>query len=71
MIALEERRCDPNGLAAELERIGGRLMMLFVTPGAEGAHELCAIVRADEAVLRLRVSLGGNSYPAEIGRAHV
>jgi len=64
VIALGERRCDPNGLAAELERIGGRLMMLFVTPGAEGAHELCAIVRADEAVLRLRVSLGGNSYPA-------
>ncbi len=31
MIALEKRRCAQDEIAAELERIGGRLMMLFVT----------------------------------------
>jgi Ni,Fe-hydrogenase III large subunit len=64
VIAFEERRCDPNGLAAELERTSGRLMMLFITPGADGTRELCAIARAGESVLRLRAPLGGNSYPA-------
>jgi len=64
VIELEERRCEPNGLAAELERTGGRLMMLFIAPSAGGARELCAIVRAGESVLRLRTPMGGNSYPA-------
>ena len=64
MIILEERRCDPSGLAAELERLDGRLMMLFARPSSQGTRELCAIVRTGDAVLRVRAPLGGNSYPA-------
>ncbi len=64
MIAIEERRCDPNGLALELERIGGRLMLLFVRPSADATREVCAVVRAGRRVLQLRGALGGNAYPA-------
>ena len=64
MIALTERRCGAESLAGELERMGGRLMMLFVTPTSDGSRDLCAIVRADGAIVRLRARLTGDSYPA-------
>ena len=72
MIAPEERTCDPEHLVAELKLIGGRLMMLFVTGKADAA-ELCAIVRSDDRVLRIRSRLQGTSYPAvtpEVPAAH-
>ena len=59
MIALTERRCGAESLAGELERMGGRLMMLFVTPTSDGSRELCAIVRADG-----RSSVCGRASPA-------
>ena len=63
MIALQERAVEATALAAELDRLGGRLMMLFAA-GEEGAYELCAIVRADDAVIRLRARVDGKTYPA-------
>jgi len=63
VIVLEERRCQSAEIAAELERIGGRLMLLFVR-GTRPELELCAIVRTDETTLTLRASLDGASYPA-------
>ncbi len=63
MITLAERRCDCAVIAAELERIAGRLMMLFVT-GAGAARELCAIVHAADGVVRVRAPLSGDAYPA-------
>jgi len=63
VIALEERTCRSADLAAELERVGGRLMLLFVT-AADSGRELCAIVRAGDCTLRLRAPLAGRSYPA-------
>ncbi|HEY1519916.1 MAG TPA: NADH-quinone oxidoreductase subunit C [Solirubrobacteraceae bacterium] len=53
-----------DAIAAELERIGGRLMMLFVAPLAGRQRELCALVREGESVLGLRAPLAGNGYPA-------
>jgi Ni,Fe-hydrogenase III large subunit len=64
VIALDERRCDAADLAGELERIGGRLMMLFAAPGAGETRELCAIVRARDSLVRVRAGLGGSTYPA-------
>ncbi len=64
MIPLEERRCDGTDLAVEIERIGGRLMMLFIALGAEQAHELCALVKEGNRVIWLCGSLEGRSYPA-------
>ena len=63
MIALEERACRPDDLAGELARLGGRLMMLFVT-GEPDASELCAVVRCDRRVVRFRSWLTGASYRA-------
>jgi len=63
VIALEERTCRSADIAAELERLGGRLMLLFVT-AADSGRELCAIVRAGDSTLRLRAPLAGRSYPA-------
>jgi formate hydrogenlyase subunit 5 len=63
VIALDERRCGQEEIAAELERIGGRLMMLFVT-GSSSEPELCAIARAGEGTIRLRAPLSSSSYPA-------
>lgn len=63
MISLHVRDCEQNQIAAELERIGGRLMMLFVT-GSGAARELCAIVGSGDSTIRLRAPLAGDSYPA-------
>jgi formate hydrogenlyase subunit 5 len=63
VIRLEERWCDPSAMAAELERLDGRLMMLFIT-GSESTRELSALTRADGKVIRLRSLLRGDSYPA-------
>ncbi len=64
MIALEQRPCAPGELASELQRISGRLMMLFVSPGRSGGRELSAIVRDRGSTARLRGRLAGESYPA-------
>ena len=64
MIASHERTVDAGALGVELERLGGRLMMLFVTVGDGDTRELRAIVRADAAVIVLRAPLDGNAYPA-------
>ncbi len=63
MIALQTLHCEQNEIAAELERIGGRLMMLFVT-GSPSARELCALVRCSDSTVRLLSPLIGDSYPA-------
>jgi len=64
VIALKERRCDQGALAAELERTGGRLMMLFVAANSEDAQELSAIVRCGSSIIHLQSRLSGESYPA-------
>jgi formate hydrogenlyase subunit 5 len=63
VIELDERSCRAADIAAELARIGGRLMLLFVT-AADSGRELCAIVRTRDGTLRLRAPLAGRSYPA-------
>jgi len=63
VISLEERRCDPSAMAAELERLNGRLMMLFIT-GSESARELSALARTDGKVIHLRSLMRSDSYPA-------
>jgi len=63
VISLQERSCRPADFAAELARIGGRLMLLFVTDSGSG-RELCAIMRVGSSVVRLRAPLTGRSYPA-------
>ena len=63
MISLEDRAVEATALAAEIERLGGRLMMLFAA-GGDGARELCALVRADDTVVRLCARLDGGAYPA-------
>ncbi len=65
MITTEERTVDADGLALELQRTGGRLMMLFVAGGpSPGDRELRAIVRADGVVTVVRARVNGNAYPA-------
>ncbi|MGO9496330.1 MAG: NADH-quinone oxidoreductase subunit C [Solirubrobacteraceae bacterium] len=65
MITTQERAVDADGLALELQRIGGRLMMLFVAGGSgPDDRELRAIVRADGGVTVVRTRVNGNAYPA-------
>ena len=64
MIALEDRTIDAGSLATELERLGGRLMMLFATASADGGQQLCALVDAHGSVVRLRAPVSGSSYPS-------
>jgi formate hydrogenlyase subunit 5 len=59
MIELVERPSTPDQLATELERLGGRLMMLFVS-----GSSLVAIVRSGDSVVCIRAPLSGDSYPA-------
>ncbi|HEY4826615.1 MAG TPA: NADH-quinone oxidoreductase subunit C [Solirubrobacteraceae bacterium] len=63
MIALSEHRCEQATIAAELERVGGRLMLLFVTETPSG-RELCAIMRTGDSTLLLRAPVTGRGYPA-------
>ena len=65
MIVSHERAVAAGELAAELERLGGRLMMLFVAGGpTPDGRELRAIVRSGETVIVLRAPLAGSAYPA-------
>ena len=65
MIALHERGVAASELAPELERLGGRLMMLFVAgTSAQDGRELRAIVRSGENVIVCRAPLAGAAYPA-------
>ena len=64
MIAIEDRAVGAGALAAELKQLGGRLMMLFVTGSTEHGRELCALVRAGEALIKLRAPVQGSAYPA-------
>jgi formate hydrogenlyase subunit 5 len=63
VIPVQDRSVQATALAAEIQRLGGRLMMLFAA-GQDGARELCALVQADDRVIRLRASLQANAYPA-------
>ena len=64
MIALENRAVEAGALATELKQLGGRLMMLFATAPDGGRAELCAPVRAGDAVITLRAPVAGTAYPA-------
>lgn len=65
MIALEERLSRLETIGLEITELGGRLMMLFVAPGARGERSLCALVHAREAgVVKLAAPLDRPSYPA-------
>jgi formate hydrogenlyase subunit 5 len=65
VITTGERNVDADGLALELQRIGGRLMMLFIAGGpGPGDRELRAVVRADGGVTVVRARVNGNAYPA-------
>ena len=64
MIAFEDRAVEAGALATELGQLGGRLMMLFATSPAGARQELCALVRAGDAVIRLRAPVHGSTYPA-------
>jgi formate hydrogenlyase subunit 5 len=64
VIGSGELTVDTGALGPELERLGGRLMMLFVAGGDGDARELRAIVRADETVTVVRARVDGNAYPA-------
>jgi formate hydrogenlyase subunit 5 len=62
VIETRELTLDAGALAQELQRIGGRLMMLFAS--GDGNRELRAIVRADERVTVVRARVEANAYPA-------
>ena len=64
MIAFEDRNVEAGALATELGQLGGRLMMLFATGPAGARQELCALVDAGDAVIRLRAPVHGGAYPA-------
>jgi formate hydrogenlyase subunit 5 len=64
VIAWEERTATAEGFAIALERLNGRLMMLFVSQRDRDARRLCAIARAGEGLIRLRAPLPGELYPA-------
>ena len=64
MIEPRDRVLDADALALELERLGGRLMMMFVAGGDGDTRELRAVVRSDDAVIVLRAPVDGNAYPA-------
>ncbi len=73
MISLLERSCGPGELAIELELLGGRLMLLFVSTNGEQRRELSAIVHSGQDVVQLRAPLSGDWYPAvtpKVAAAH-
>jgi formate hydrogenlyase subunit 5 len=63
MIEITRRRTTQEQLGAELERISGRLMMLFVH-GSQSHREIAAVVRSNDSVIRLSAPLIGESYEA-------
>jgi formate hydrogenlyase subunit 5 len=64
VITWRDQTAGADALATELERLGGRLMMLFASGRDGDALELHAIVRSDDGLIRLRAPLQGRSYPA-------
>jgi formate hydrogenlyase subunit 5 len=64
VITLQDRLVDTDALAVEVGKLGGRLMMLFATGSAETPRELCALVCAGNAVIRLRAPVHGRAYAA-------
>jgi formate hydrogenlyase subunit 5 len=64
VIAASDRAVDSDALAVEVERLGGRLMMLFATGSAGAPRELCALVRTDAGVIKLHAPVSGQAYPA-------
>ena len=64
MIAWRTDTVSASALAPELDRLGGRLMMLFVAGDDWGRHELNALVGNDDGLTRLRARLIASEYPA-------
>ena len=64
MIEPRDRVLDAGALALELERLGGRLMMMFVAGRDGDTRKLRAVVHSDDAVIVLRAPVDGNAYPA-------
>lgn len=64
VIALEDRAVEVGALATELKQLDGRLMVLFATGSAGAQEELCALVRAGDAVIKLRAPVQRRAYPA-------
>jgi formate hydrogenlyase subunit 5 len=64
VICWRDRTTNAHAFGTQLERLGGRLMMLFVTPAGGDSRALCAIVRTGEGLIRLRAALPGDAYPA-------
>ncbi len=64
MIALEDRTVGVGALAAEVTKLGGRLMMLFATGSTGRPQELCALVHTGQRLIALRAPAPGDMYPA-------
>jgi formate hydrogenlyase subunit 5 len=64
VIALQERASSLDTIASDTAELGGRLMMLFVAPGAEGQPRLCALVHRGDGIVKLAAPLDRASYPA-------
>jgi formate hydrogenlyase subunit 5 len=60
----EWQTVEAGTLAGHVERLRGRLMMLFAVGGDARGHELRAVVRAGEALISLRAHLRTKAYPA-------
>jgi formate hydrogenlyase subunit 5 len=68
VISWQDRTATPEAFAAELERLNGRLMMLFAAQRDGDVRRLCAIVRNGGGLIRLRAPLPGALYPAATPR---
>ncbi len=64
MISWQDRTVTADGFAAQLERLSGRLMLLFAVQENGDTRQLSAIVRTGEGLIRLRAPLRGDAYPA-------
>ena len=63
MISSQDRTVTADAFAAQLERLSGRLMLLFAVQENGNTRQLSAIVRTGEGLIRLRAPLRG-AYPA-------
>jgi formate hydrogenlyase subunit 5 len=64
VISWQDRTTNAHAFGAQLARLSGRLMMLFVAPGSGDSRALCAIVRTVEGLITLRAPVPGDAYPA-------
>jgi formate hydrogenlyase subunit 5 len=64
VISWQDRTVTADAFAAELERLSGRLMLLFAVQENGDTRRLSAIVRTGEGLIRLRAPLRGDAYPA-------